>query len=107
MTLATVLAAQAGTAEKTRFGEIRVEAEAGASPPRFRTTTPRYEVLSELREDQLPPLQIGKVLEAVRPLHEASFDVKVPPERERGQVETYAAQEGYRGGKASQGEYRV
>jgi hypothetical protein len=100
MTLATVLAAglaaQAGTVEKARCGEIRVEAEAGAAPPRFRITTPRYEILSELREDQLPPLQIGKVLEAVRPLHEAFFDVKVPPERERWKVEISAAQEDYR-----------
>jgi len=81
----------------TKYGPIKIETlppEEGN--PRYRIWTKRYEIYSELTDQQVPPLEIGKVIEAARDHFELFFACKFPSDEPRWKVEIYASEAHYR-----------
>lgn len=85
------------TTHATRFGAITVSVvPADRAIPRTYVRTPRYDIYTELGDQQIPPLEIGLLLEAARSHYEAFFEI-TPPADQRWPVEIYANEERYRG----------
>lgn len=64
--------------------------------PRYRILSTHYEIYSELKPDEFPPAELGKVMEAVREQYVAFFGVDAKQEGERWPIELYGTPERFK-----------